>query len=251
MLGKLGAVATVGVYASHLLLIGLCVAAGLAMLAPLTPFWKGRVVKREPRLSAATSAGAMAGSLVLGGLLAWAVPSVPPVFVALGRTLLQWNSLPAVLYTGEGINSWVAVVEWDDGYRSFHASGIGLATNYPLDLRLQLMLGHIATLTTAKPRSVLIIGHGAGVTAGSFIPYPEIERMCSTTELRQRRKVHGYPIPMRRETATGGPAPQGFGLPRPGAGLSDRRWPTTANRRAWTRRGPHGPSGWRARCART
>ena len=49
-----------------------------------------------------------------------------------------------------------------------------------------------------------------------------LPRECSTTELRQRRKVHGYPIPMRRETATGGPAPQGFGLPRPGAGLSDR-----------------------------
>jgi spermidine synthase len=39
------------------------------------------------------------------------------------------------------------------------------------------MLGHIPALAHPKPRSVLVVGCGAGVTAGSFVPYPDIERI--------------------------------------------------------------------------
>jgi len=39
------------------------------------------------------------------------------------------------------------------------------------------MLGHWAVLLHPKPRSVLVVGFGAGVTAGSFVTYPEIERI--------------------------------------------------------------------------
>jgi spermidine synthase len=39
------------------------------------------------------------------------------------------------------------------------------------------MLGHIPGLLHPNPRSVLIVGCGAGVTAGSFVKYPSIERI--------------------------------------------------------------------------
>jgi spermidine synthase len=44
-------------------------------------------------------------------------------------------------------------------------------------MRLQLMLGHLPALLHPKPRSALIVGCGAGVTAGSFILHPDIQRI--------------------------------------------------------------------------
>src|SRR5262249_36018090 len=39
------------------------------------------------------------------------------------------------------------------------------------------MLGHIPALVHPRPRSALIVGCGAGVTAGSFVVHPAIERI--------------------------------------------------------------------------
>jgi len=39
------------------------------------------------------------------------------------------------------------------------------------------MLGNLPALIHQKPRSVLVVGFGAGVTAGSFVPFPDIERI--------------------------------------------------------------------------
>jgi spermidine synthase len=39
------------------------------------------------------------------------------------------------------------------------------------------MLGHIPALLHPEPKSVLIVGFGAGVTAGSFVVYPKMERI--------------------------------------------------------------------------
>jgi len=44
-------------------------------------------------------------------------------------------------------------------------------------MRLQRMLGNIPALVHPKPRSVLVVGCGAGVTAGSFLLQPEVERI--------------------------------------------------------------------------
>jgi spermidine synthase len=44
-------------------------------------------------------------------------------------------------------------------------------------MRLQRMLGHITTLIPAQPRSVLVIGCGAGVTAGAVSIDPAVERL--------------------------------------------------------------------------
>jgi spermidine synthase len=39
------------------------------------------------------------------------------------------------------------------------------------------MLGHLSALLVDEPKSVLVVGFGAGVTAGSFVTYPGIKRI--------------------------------------------------------------------------
>ena len=51
------------------------------------------------------------------------------------------------------------------------------ASTEPYDMRLQLMLGHIPALFHPDPKSVLIVGFGAGVTAGTFVLQPTIEKI--------------------------------------------------------------------------
>jgi spermidine synthase len=50
------------------------------------------------------------------------------------------------------------------------------ASNIPRDMRLQRMLGHLTTLTAVHPSSVLVIGCGAGITAGAVSIDPRVER---------------------------------------------------------------------------
>ena len=105
------------------------------------------------------------------------VHKVPDGLVGYGRYLPTYSVLPSFLYVGEGINSTVAVSELTNGDRNFHVAGKIEASTEPQDMRLQRMLGHLSALATPKPKSVLIVGFGAGVTAGSFVTYPEIERI--------------------------------------------------------------------------
>jgi spermidine synthase len=44
-------------------------------------------------------------------------------------------------------------------------------------MRLQRMLGHLPALISEKPKSVLVVGFGAGVTAGTFVVHPEVENI--------------------------------------------------------------------------
>jgi len=53
-------------------------------------------------------------------------------------------------------------------------SGKSEASSTLLDMRLQRMMGHLPALVSSAPRSVLVVGFGAGVTAGSFVPYPDV-----------------------------------------------------------------------------
>jgi len=88
------------------------------------------------------------------------------------------------LYVGEGMNVTVAVTQSNRYHtRSFHGSGKVQASSDPTDMRLQRMLGHIPALiyknpeTGGGPKTVLVVACGAGVTAGSFIPHPEVEEI--------------------------------------------------------------------------
>jgi spermidine synthase len=123
------------------------------------------------------AAGALAAVIGLVGMLAWNVPAVPWELVAYGRDLPSSKDFASLLYVGEGLNSSVAVSETFDGAVNFHVSGKVEASSEPQDMRLQRMLGHIPAILHPKPRSVLVVGCGAGITAGTFVLYPEIERI--------------------------------------------------------------------------
>jgi spermidine synthase len=112
-----------------------------------------------------------------GAFLAWSVSEVPWGLFAYGRSLVTSGQLADVLFVGEGMNASVAVTETALGERYYHVSGKVEASTVPADMRLQRMLGHLPALLHPKPRSVLVVGCGAGVTAGSFVLYPDVERI--------------------------------------------------------------------------
>jgi spermidine synthase len=110
--------------------------------------------------------------------LGWHVYPTPWQLVAYGRYMSTTPDDGIVpLYVGEGINSTVAVTEESDGVRNFHVAGKIEASTEPQDMRLQRMLGHLPGLVHPHPQSVLIVGCGAGVTAGSFVVQPDIKRI--------------------------------------------------------------------------
>ena len=112
-------------------------------------------------------------ALVLGS----AVRPISANLVAWGRQLDRQTNPPSVVYVGEGANSSVAVTETSDGVRAFHVAGKVEASTDPQDLRLERMLAHYPALIHPNPRSVLVVGFGAGITAGTFLMYPSIERV--------------------------------------------------------------------------
>ncbi len=105
------------------------------------------------------------------------VPKVPDGLVAYGRFLPTYTTQPKYLYVGEGINSSIAVSEEATGVRNFHVAGKVEASSLPQDMRLQRMLGHLSAVLTTTPKSVLVVGFGAGVTAGSFVTQPGVQRI--------------------------------------------------------------------------
>ena len=75
------------------------------------------------------------------------------------------------------MNASIAVSELPGGIRNFHVSGKIEASSEPQDMRLQRMLANVPALLHPAPRSVLVVGFGAGVTAGSFVPYPDVQKL--------------------------------------------------------------------------
>jgi spermidine synthase len=163
-----------GTQNSQRLLIGITVVSAAILLGV-----EGR--RRKP-LAILTSVG-------LAVLLMWTVAEVPWQVVAFGRrvasTLRTFQLYPNaaatvsthVLYRGEGLNTSIVIAESDKGQRAYYVNGKSQASNAPLDMRLQRMLGHLSALVHPHPQSVFTIGFGAGVTAGSFVVHPSVQRM--------------------------------------------------------------------------
>jgi len=115
-------------------------------------------------------------SVAAVAVVAFLLPPIPPVLVAYGRYAPTYDP-PNTLYLGEGRNSSISVTELDNGVRNFHVNGKVVASTEPQDMRLQGMLGHLTALLHDDPKTVLVVGFGAGVTAGTFITYPGVERI--------------------------------------------------------------------------
>jgi spermidine synthase len=105
------------------------------------------------------------------------VSEVPWLAIAYGRRMSLQTDPGKPLYIGEGRNSSVVVSQLPGGQIYFHVSGKVEASTEPYDMRLQRMLGHIPALIHEGPKSVLVVGFGAGVTAGTFVVHPEVRNI--------------------------------------------------------------------------
>ena len=84
---------------------------------------------------------------------------------------------PRILAMKEGLNASIAVSQTPDGVRSFHVSGKTEASSSPGDMQLQRMLADLPALAHPRPRSILVVGFGAGITSGAFTLIPGVERI--------------------------------------------------------------------------
>ncbi len=176
--GSIGAslllVAWIGTVRAQQALMVLAAISGLLILAPPLLAW---AVKRSSLiwLSAAIPLMAIAGGTAL---LVRSVPPLPGLLVAYGRkTATMLSNPPQILYVGEGLNSSIAVSLFSDGTTSYHNAGKIQASSLPQDMRLQRMLGHLTTLSPKRAKSVLVIGCGAGVTAGAVSVDPDVDKL--------------------------------------------------------------------------
>jgi spermidine synthase len=148
------------------------------------------VIALAPVLSrkAMTFAGALVCAVALAWSLSATVGAVPWQAIAYGRRVAPilrglyraTDAQTTPVYVGEGINSSVVITQRGD-QKFFYVSGKSEASSALLDMRLQRMMGHLPALVTsisgsgATPHSVLVVGFGAGVTSGAFVPYPEVQ----------------------------------------------------------------------------
>ena len=122
---------------------------------------------------AATVAVVLAAALA--GLLSRTVHPIPGILAAYGRYAATRLGDATVIYVGEGWNATVAVSRMSNGVLNYHNAGKVQASSEPQDMRLQRMLGHLTTLIPPRARTVLVIGCGAGVTAGAVSVDPVVE----------------------------------------------------------------------------
>jgi spermidine synthase len=126
--------------------------------------------------SKALAAG-LGAAMLVAGLLAWSVDAIPGELIAYGRRMAISAGKAKILYTAEGRNSSVAISQWNDGATEVDVNGHVEATTEPYDMKLQRTVGHLPALLHPHPQSVLGIGFGAGVSAGTFTTYPSIKKI--------------------------------------------------------------------------
>jgi spermidine synthase len=107
-------------------------------------------------------------------LLIAMVQPLPARLVQYGRFANVRGATNRSIFVGEGMMASVAVSELPDGIRNYHNAGKVQASSDPADMRLQRMLGHLTTILQDKPSRVLVIGCGAGATAGAVSIEPRL-----------------------------------------------------------------------------
>ncbi len=169
--GSLLMVIWLGSQRSQVALVLLSALAGLLMLEPEYSGADGR--KRRFQY-----AGTLLLIAAMGGavLLARSIKPLPDILVAYGRYAATRVGTADVIYMGEGWNASVAVTRLSNGVLNYHNAGKVQASSEPQDMRLQRMLGHLTTLLN-DPKSALVIGCGAGVTAGAVSIDPKLQQM--------------------------------------------------------------------------
>src|SRR4029079_2213352 len=103
-------VPVIGTFQAQRLLMGICLLAGILMLMSVVREPNGGSPPREQPLNAGAAMAWALTSVVAAFLLIWNAPPPAPGLLAFGR-ILPWiqQAMPDVLFTGEGINTTVAV----------------------------------------------------------------------------------------------------------------------------------------------
>jgi spermidine synthase len=172
-------VAAVGSQRAQQTLIAISAMSGLLMLITASVTGSG-VGDRATERAGSRSGGLtpILGVIAAGaiaGLLMRAVPPLPGILVAYGRYAATWVGINEIIYSGEGVTASVAVSRTPAGVLNYHNAGKVQASSEPQDMRLQRMLGHLTTLVPDNPQRVLVIGCGAGVTAGAVSVDPMVK----------------------------------------------------------------------------
>jgi spermidine synthase len=176
IIGSLGAsfvlVAWIGSQHAQQVLIVISMIAGLLLLEPAP----GSVETKAAR-SQIPGMIFVALAIAVGALLIRTVHEVPGLLIAYGRyAATRTGQAREIIYKGEGMMASVAVSRLSDGVLNYHNAGKVQASSEPQDMRLQRMLGHLTTLIPAQPKSVMVIGFGAGATAGAASIDPAVGR---------------------------------------------------------------------------
>ncbi len=170
MIASLILIPWIGTDGGDKVLIGFAALSAVLLLAPT-----GVSVAGELRLGA-RSAGVLAAVAVVAIWLGSTVIPVPALLVGFGRwSAARVNNHGEWLFVGEGMNSSMAVSRLSNGVLNYHNAGKVQASSEPQDMRLQRMLGHLTTLLPPQADSVLVIGFGAGVTAGAVSVSPAVK----------------------------------------------------------------------------
>jgi len=82
-----------------------------------------------------------------------------------------------VLYYAEGIESIVSVIRIKGGEQSFLTNGRIEASSHLQAQQVQLVLGHLPMLLNRKPKKILVVGLGSGMTLGATSIYPSLEQV--------------------------------------------------------------------------
>ena len=161
-------VGSFGTQVTQQVLVCLAALGAIVLIAPGLP-------ARRRRLA---YAGPIAAAVIVAAiLLVRAVPPLSGMLVAYGRYAATWVGQSEVIYADEGVTASVAVTRMPNGVLNYHNAGKVQASSEPQDMRLQRMLGHITTLLSDSPEKVVVIGCGAGVTAGAVSIDPAVTEL--------------------------------------------------------------------------
>jgi len=112
----------------------------------------------------------------IGALLIRSVHDVPGLLIAYGRyAATRVSQANEIIYKGEGMMASVAVSRLSNGVLNYHNAGKVQASSEPQDMRLQRMLGHLTTLLPPHEQDMMVIGFGAGATAGAVSIEPRLK----------------------------------------------------------------------------
>lgn len=112
------------------------------------------------------------------GIALWA--RVPTQLYMLGRHYAHQaylNEFAEILYFEEGVLEPVVVYNSIDGSMQVSINSKICATSQPEDMLTQRMLAHIPTLISSDPSHSVVVGLGAGITAGAVAIHDSVKRL--------------------------------------------------------------------------